>query len=67
VYLRDIPGVAALPRSTSDLILPPAPQAEIVSNYEIGVCPTCVLMGLFEYTMDNQSLKPAAASNAGGH
>ena len=26
-----------------------------------------MLMGLFEYTMDNQSLKPAAAPNAGGH
>ena len=26
-----------------------------------------MLMGLFEYTMDNQSLKPTAAPNAGGH
>jgi mono/diheme cytochrome c family protein len=26
-----------------------------------------MLMGLFEYTMDNQSLKPAAAPNASGH
>jgi hypothetical protein len=26
-----------------------------------------MLMGLFEYTIDNQSLKPAAAPNAGGH
>jgi hypothetical protein len=26
-----------------------------------------MLMGLFEYTIDNQSLKPAATPNASGH
>jgi len=26
-----------------------------------------MLMGLFEYTMENQSLKPSVAPNPGGH